>query len=154
MNGNGIAVFGDYHARRCRTSRRSVTPRPAAEDDLGHHAHVAAQRRARAIHHAATSSTSSLGSAAPCTALELAVRYATSHGALVIAAAGNEGSTSRFYPAAFPDVLSVAATTNRDQLAGFSNRGARWVDVAAPGDGIISTLPTYTTAPVRSATAT
>jgi thermitase len=60
-----------------------------------------------------------------------------------VAAAGNEGSTSRFYPAAFPDVLSVAATTNSDQLAGFSNRGAGWVDVAAPGEGILSTLPTF-----------
>jgi hypothetical protein len=40
-------------------------------------------------------------------------------------------------------VVSVAATTAGDQLAGFSNRGAGWVDVAAPGAGIVSTLPTY-----------
>jgi thermitase len=96
-----------------------------------------------AIDHGADVLNLSLGSAGPCLALQTAVAYASSHGALVVAAAGNEGSTSRFYPAAFPDVLSVAATTNRDQLAGFSNRGANWVDVAAPGEGIVSTLPTY-----------
>jgi thermitase len=96
-----------------------------------------------ATDHGANVLNLSLGGPTPCLAMELAVRYAVSHGALVVAAAGNEGSTSRFYPAAFPDVLSVAATTNRDQLAGFSNRGASWVDVAAPGDGIVSTLPTF-----------
>jgi thermitase len=96
-----------------------------------------------ATDHGANVVNLSLGSSGRCLALELAVRYAVSHGALVVAAAGNEGSTSRFYPAAFSDVLSVAATTNRDQLAGFSNRGASWVDVAAPGDGIVSTVPTF-----------
>jgi thermitase len=96
-----------------------------------------------ATNHGANVLNLSLGSPSPCSAMELAVRYAVSHGALVVAAAGNDGSTSRFYPAGFSDVLSVAATTNRDQLAGFSNRGASWVDVAAPGDGIASTLPTF-----------
>jgi thermitase len=96
-----------------------------------------------AANHGANVLNLSLGSTGPCEAMALAVEYATSHGALVVAAAGNEGSTSRFYPAAYPDVLSVAATDNRDQLAPFSNRGASWVDVAAPGAGIVSTLPTY-----------
>lgn len=96
-----------------------------------------------ATDHGANVLNLSLGSPSPCQALELAVQYASAHGALVVAAAGNNASTSRFYPAAFPDVLSVAASTNRDQLAGFSNRGAGWVDVAAPGEGIVSTLPTF-----------
>jgi thermitase len=96
-----------------------------------------------ATDHGADVVNMSLGGPSPCLAMQTAVAYAASRGALVVAAAGNEGSTSRFYPAAFSDVLSVAATTNRDQLAGFSNRGASWVDVAAPGDGIASTLPTY-----------
>jgi subtilisin family serine protease len=96
-----------------------------------------------ATDHGADVLNMSLGGPSPCLAMQTAVAYAASHGALVVAAAGNDGSTSRFYPAAFGDVLSVAATTNRDQLAGFSNRGASWVDVAAPGDGIASTLPTY-----------
>jgi thermitase len=85
----------------------------------------------------------SLGSPSPCQAMALAVDYAFSHGALVVAAAGNDGSTSRFYPAGFSNVLSVGATDNGDRLADFSNRGASWVEVAAPGVDIVSTLPTY-----------
>ncbi|HZV26423.1 MAG TPA: S8 family serine peptidase, partial [Acidothermaceae bacterium] len=96
-----------------------------------------------ATDHGANVLNLSLGSEAACSALQLAVEYAASHGALVVAAAGNAGTTKHFYPAAFPGVLSVAATTNQDRLAGFSNRDASWVDVAAPGDGIVSTLPTY-----------
>jgi hypothetical protein len=70
-------------------------------------------------------------------------RLRVAHGALPVAAAGNDGTTSRSYPAAFNHVLSVAATDTDDEIASFSNRGASWVDVAAPGVGIVSTLPTY-----------
>jgi thermitase len=96
-----------------------------------------------ATDHGANVINMSLGSRSPCQAMALAVDYAYSHGALPIAAAGNDGSTARSYPAAFNHVLSVAATTAGDQLASFSNRGASWVDVAAPGAGIVSTVPTY-----------
>ena len=61
-----------------------------------------------------------------------AVRYATSKGVLVVAAAGNNGSSSAFYPAADEGVLSVAATQPDDTLYSWSNYGA-WVSVAAPG---------------------
>jgi len=85
----------------------------------------------------------SLGSPSPCPAMALAIDYAFNRGALLVAAAGNDGTTDRLYPAAYDHVLSVAATDNGDRIAGFSNRGASWVDVAAPGVGIVSTLPTY-----------
>ena len=47
------------------------------------------------------------------------------------------------YPAAYdlPNIISVAATTQDDHLAVFSNHGAAGVDVAAPGEHILSTLP-------------
>ncbi len=61
-----------------------------------------------------------------------AVRYAQSKGVLVVAAAGNGGSSQPFYPAAYPGVLSVAGTQTDDQLYPWSNRGS-WVAVAAPG---------------------
>ncbi len=61
-----------------------------------------------------------------------AVAYARNHGVVVVAAAGNEGTSQRFYPAAYPGVLSVAATTSTDGLYSFSTRGA-WVKLAAPG---------------------
>jgi thermitase len=96
-----------------------------------------------ATNHGANVINMSLGSRSPCNAMALAVDYAYSHGALLIAAAGNDASTAPNYPAAYNHVVSVAATTAGDQLAGFSNRGAGWVDLAAPGAGIVSTLPTY-----------
>jgi thermitase len=73
-----------------------------------------------------------------------AIAQARSKGALIVAAAGNEGmnaDATPVYPAAYPDsnVLSVAATDDRDQLASFSNYGAKTVDLAAPGDAVGST---------------
>jgi len=63
-------------------------------------------------------------------------------GAVVAAAAGNSGGTAPEYPAAenVPGLVSVAASTISDTLADFSSRGA-WVDVSAPGDRIVSTVP-------------
>jgi subtilisin family serine protease len=61
-----------------------------------------------------------------------AVRYATAKGALVVAAAGNNGSASPFYPAAYPGALSVAGTQQDGTLYPWSNYGG-WVAVAAPG---------------------
>jgi thermitase len=64
-------------------------------------------------------------------------------GAVVAAAAGNSGpSTALEYPAAegVPGLIAVAASTKADKLASFSTRGS-WVDVAAPGDRIISSVP-------------
>ena len=64
------------------------------------------------------------------------VDYATfNKNSLVICAAGNNSSSSNFYPAAFNNVLSVAATTSSDAKAGFSNYGAT-VDICAPGNNI------------------
>ncbi len=59
-----------------------------------------------------------------------------------MAAAGNSGSTTPEYPAAegVTGLLSVAATTSTDNLASFSNRSS-WVNVAAPGEKILSAVP-------------
>jgi thermitase len=71
--------------------------------------------------------------------LGVAVQRAQEAGALVIAAAGNNGiNTGSFYPAAYPDVLGVSATDQGNAPASFSNSGPV-VDVAAPGVDIIST---------------
>ncbi len=71
-----------------------------------------------------------------------AVVYAQSKGALLIAAAGNDNTDVLFYPAAYDGVLGVAATDANDARASFSNYGS-YVDVAAPGVSIYSTMPTY-----------
>jgi hypothetical protein len=61
---------------------------------------------------------------------------------VVVAAAGNHGSKDPFWPAAFPEVIAVAAVDTRDLAsivpASFTNRGA-WVDICAPGVDIHST---------------
>ena len=67
-------------------------------------------------------------------------------GILFVAAAGNSGANidvAPQYPAAYPgaSVITVAATTRDNTLAGFSNYGLTNVDVAAPGAGIYSTVP-------------
>ncbi len=67
------------------------------------------------------------------------IDYATSMGAVVVAAAGNDNSSALSYPAAYRHVLAVANTLNSDVRGGSSNFGT-WVDVAAPGTNILSTL--------------
>lgn len=59
---------------------------------------------------------------------------------LVVASAGNAGNDVPRYPAAFPTVLGVAATDANDRRASYSCFGA-WVDLAAPGDGVLTTYP-------------
>lgn len=63
---------------------------------------------------------------------QAAVDYAGAHGAVVIAAVGNDGTTTPHYPAALRGVVSVAATDENDVLYPWSTHGS-WVDLAAPG---------------------
>jgi subtilisin family serine protease len=74
----------------------------------------------------------SLGAPGASMTVKSAVEYARSRGAIVVAAAGNAGSTTPFYPADFPGVLAVAASDEADVLYSFSNRGS-WVELSAPG---------------------
>jgi thermitase len=71
-----------------------------------------------------------------------AVNYAMSKGAIVVAAAGNDGTSQPNYPAAATGVVAVAATTNTNAKASYSNFGS-YVKIAAPGDNILSTGPTH-----------
>lgn len=63
---------------------------------------------------------------------QAAIDYAWDHGAVLIAAAGNEKSSRKLYPAAYAHVISVAATDQQDKKAAFSNFG-KWITIAAPG---------------------
>ncbi len=82
----------------------------------------------------------SLGSSSGSQTLSDAVTYAWNRGCLVVAAAGNGGSSSPSYPAYYTNVIAVAATDSGDRLASFSQFGS-WVDIAAPGVAILSTIP-------------
>ena len=94
----------------------------------------------------------SLGNYSESQALRSAINQALSAGSIVVAAAGNDRSSSLFYPAAYDGVIGVSSVNERKERSGFSNEGS-YVDVAAPGgtysssiyydgfqDGILSTV--------------
>ncbi|MCL5283039.1 MAG: S8 family serine peptidase [Planctomycetes bacterium] len=79
----------------------------------------------------------SWGGAEASSALGDAIACAHAEGVVVVAAAGNSNSGEPYYPAAYPEVISVAATDSNDQRWYLSNYGD-WVDLAAPGHSIVS----------------
>jgi hypothetical protein len=74
----------------------------------------------------------SLGSHGQSYVLENAIAYAIEHGAVVVAAAGNDAMRGVLYPAAYDSVIAVAAVDRAGQHLYFSNRGTE-IDIAAPG---------------------
>ena len=88
--------------------------------------------------------SASWGSTMKSRALEDVIKKAGEEGILFVAAAGNNGDDSDkrpHYPAGYklPNVMSIAALDRNDQLATFSNYGAKSVFIAAPGKEILST---------------
>jgi len=67
-----------------------------------------------------------------------AIDYVWGHGVLPVVAAGNASTVTPYYPGAYENVLSVAATDQSNNKAGFSNYGS-WVDVASPGVSLRTT---------------
>lgn len=74
----------------------------------------------------------SLGGTGYTAVLQDAVTYAISRGVVIIAAAGNDGLTTKLYPASFDGVIGVAATQSNNTLDTFSTRGQH-LELAAPG---------------------
>lgn len=87
----------------------------------------------------------SLGGKLGSKTLQNAVNYAWNKGVVVVAAAGNNGNSRPSYPAYYSNCIAVAASDINDAKASFSNYGD-WVDVAAPGVNIYSTLPNHANA--------
>jgi subtilisin family serine protease len=88
--------------------------------------------------------SASWGSTSRSKALEDAIRAAGDAGILFVAASGNNGTDNDrrpHYPSNYdlPNVISVAALDNKDDLASFSNYGVKTVHIAAPGKDILST---------------
>lgn len=76
----------------------------------------------------------------------IAIEKAQRSGLLFVAAAGNEGRNSdqiAYYPASYSldNIVSVASINQYNHLLPSSNFGSRTVDIAAPGLGIYSTIP-------------
>lgn len=95
----------------------------------------------------------SFGQAAPSAVLKAALDDAVDAGLILVAAAGNNGNWQKFYPAAYPEVISVGATTSWDDRAGFSTFSRDdddWVDLLAPGDSILATVPNVFCSPTAT----
>jgi subtilisin family serine protease len=91
-----------------------------------------------AADHAAEVINLSLGGPDTSQVLEDAVSYALSQDVVVVASAGNDGTSLPIYPAAYEGVMAVSATDRSGTFAYFSNYGW-WVDISAPGMLITST---------------
>ena len=99
-----------------------------------------AQAIARAVADGAKVINMSLGGPEYSQAMYDAVQDAWNAGAVIVAGSGNDGTTAEFYPAAFPNVISVGAFDEDHRRAPFSNYGS-WVDISAPGNVIMSSYP-------------
>lgn len=83
----------------------------------------------------------SVGGYATTDGLKASIKYAHDKGVVIVAAAGNDNITTNLYPGAYEECICVAATDEGDKRTDFSNFGNDWVDVAAPGIRILSTIP-------------
>ncbi|MER7761746.1 type VII secretion-associated serine protease mycosin [Streptomyces sp. NPDC097619] len=152
-SGHGTKVAGLIAARpRPGSGFTGLAPEaviiPVRSHDGLHPAAPAAL--ARAVDHAVARgadviniSQQTPGPLPPNSALARAVARAQQAGAVVVAAAGNDGRDGRprpAYPAALPGVLAVAASDRDNERAAFSQTGA-FVSVAAPGVDVVSTVP-------------
>ncbi len=80
----------------------------------------------------------SFGGPSECAGEKSAIDYAWNKGAVLVASAGNYADTTPIYPAAYSNVLGVAATNPDDTIASFSSYGS-WINVAAPGRRLYTT---------------
>ena len=88
----------------------------------------------------------------PSSSLKEAINYAYEKGILLICAAGNNGNDRKTYPAAYENVMAVAGTDHSDHRmehyyefngVWVNSSYGDWVDIAAPGEDIYTTQPTY-----------
>ncbi len=147
VNGHGTHVAGIIGATIDDTTsvtglayNSSLMNVKVAEDDGRCNSATVAKGIIWAVDNGAQVINISLTFTEPSLDLKNAVDYAWYKGVIVIAAAGNNLGTTKVYPAAYPNVIAVAATDTYDRLAAWSNQGD-WVSLGAPGVNIYSLLP-------------
>ncbi len=99
-----------------------------------------------AVNSGAVITSNSWGSPSASKALKNAISYAGKKGCLVVATAGNKSfdlEQSPRYPASYvnENVITVGSTDSNNEISSFSNYGKEAVDIFAPGEGILSTVP-------------
>jgi len=128
---NGLGVAGVAPAARVLAIRVLDAEGSGALSDIADGVLEAVRRGAKVLN-------LSLGGPSDGQTLRAAIQQAAAAGVLVVVAAGNEDTTAATYPASYPEVLAVGATTASDRRASFSNHGT-YVGIAAPGERILST---------------
>lgn len=144
-NGHGTHVAGIIGAQSNKIGTIGVAPRAKiyalkalGKDGLGYSSDII-EAINWSIENKMDIINLSLGSDNPSYPLEEAIKRATNAGIVVVAATGNESGPVG-YPAKYNNVIGVSALKSNTSLASFSNRGSG-VTVAAPGQGIYSTVP-------------
>ncbi len=134
---NGLGVAGVSWSAQLM-ALRALSTSGGSDADIAEAFDYAADMGARVVN-------ASLGGPGATTTLRLPI---TTHpDTLFVVAAGNESANNELgdgsYPCDYPDlnVICVAATTQSDGLASFSNFGSTSVDLGAPGSSIYSTVP-------------
>ncbi|MCY7373794.1 MAG: S8 family serine peptidase, partial [Spirochaetaceae bacterium] len=132
--GNGVGIAGAGYDSTILAAKVADRSGRIFTDDLAAGIVWAVDSGARVIN-------LSLGGPSSDRLERMAVAYAQARDVLVVAAAGNDSTSRKQFPAALPDVLSVgAASTDGSTRAPFSTYGS-WVDVAAPGRGLLVAAP-------------
>jgi subtilisin family serine protease len=135
--GHGTHVAGIAHLV---APDAQIMPVRALDSDGMGDAFLVAEAILFAVENGARVINLSLGTSAKSDLLEDAIEEATESGVLVIAAAGNWGTSQQVYPAAEECALAITSVGPTDVKSGFANYG-RWVDLAAPGESIYSSFP-------------
>jgi subtilisin family serine protease len=92
-----------------------------------------------AVDHGARVINMSFSSSSLSPELLRAMNYATRRGVTCVASSGNQARATMAYPASLANVIGVSSTDDRDRRSAFSNYGPDVADVAAPGEGIVTT---------------
>ena len=130
---NGVGVAGVAWAVSILPVKVMAADGSGSTSTIANGINYSADRGARVINLSMGSTSSSL-------TLQKAVSYAYTKGVVLIAAAGNNGNSIPFYPAAYTQVVAVSALNSSDVLPTWSNFGS-YVDLSAPGEAIATTWP-------------
>jgi len=136
--GHGTMVAGIVHL--VAPSARIMSLKAFKADGSGYSSDIL-----RALYHAAHNGANvvNMSFSYTSTSRELArtMAYVTDRGIVAVASAGNDGKKIVTYPAALPDVIGVASTTDDDTLSLFSNYGTGVAYLAAPGEAVVTPYP-------------
>ncbi len=128
---NGIGIAGVAFGTKVLVLRAGTSRGLLEEDDVAAALLYAVEMGARVVN-------MSFGDTEEAPFLEDVLRYAYSRGVVLLAAAGNDGNTTPYFPAALSETISVGASDESDARANFSSFGET-LDFLAPGVSVLTT---------------